>query len=204
MAEKKNPSATKVDRRIVRTKKAIDAALDKLLSEKNLSKITVSAIAREADIDRKTFYLHYSSIDELFAHRSEETIEFVLDTIRSCHQGPRRQRIHNTLTVINQHVSEHIAYYANIAASLSIDEAINMLNANIRPAFAHTGVDERLADNADFRIRMRFYLSGAYVLYRTWILSDHATPIESVSSVLEDMLDTDEFPALALTESPAR
>ena len=74
MAERKtDSSAQKTDRRIIRTKKAIDAALDKLLTEKDVSKITVSAIAREADIDRKTFYLHYSSIEELFSQRSNRS-----------------------------------------------------------------------------------------------------------------------------------
>lgn len=202
MADNKTDAGkTKIDRRIVRTKKAIDAALDKLLAEKDISKITVSAIAREADIDRKTFYLHYSSIDELFTHRSEQTIEFVLDTIRSSSGNTRRERIHNTLLVINSHVVEHLAYYKNIAASLSIDDAMNMLGSNIKPAFEHTGVDKKLADDMNFRVRMRFYLSGAYILYRSWILSEHKDPIESVSSILEEILDTEEFPAMALTES---
>ena len=68
------PAQPKLDRRIVRTRKAINTALDKLLSENDVSKITVSAIAREADIDRKTFYLHYPSIDSLLTHRAEEII----------------------------------------------------------------------------------------------------------------------------------
>lgn len=201
MADKKTDAGkTKVDRRIVRTKKAIDAALDKLLEESDISKITVSAIAREADIDRKTFYLHYSSIDELFMHRSEKTIEFVLDAIRSCHEGTRKQRIHNTLSLINSHITEHLAYYKNIVSSLSVDDTMSMFISNIRPAFEHAGINKNLLDDVDFRVRMRFYLSGAYILYRTWVLSDQSKPIETVSDVLEDLLDTDKFPAMAITE----
>lgn len=60
------------DRRIVRTRTAISAAFYRLLDRMPYSKITVSALAREANINRKTFYLHYRSVDDLlrFAVRS--------------------------------------------------------------------------------------------------------------------------------------
>ena len=54
-----------MDRRVTRTKKAIRQAYFDLLLKKGDEKITVADIAREADIDRKTFYLHYASTDEI-------------------------------------------------------------------------------------------------------------------------------------------
>ena len=44
------------DRRVVKTKKAIRNAFAKLLSEKELDKITMKDIAEEANINRKTLY----------------------------------------------------------------------------------------------------------------------------------------------------
>ena len=52
----------KLDRRTAKTKKAIAIALAKLLSEKEINKITITDIAKEADINRKTFYNYYSSV----------------------------------------------------------------------------------------------------------------------------------------------
>ena len=51
-------SSGKIDRRVLKTRAAIKAALDKLVKEQGMDKLTVSALAREANIDRKTFYLH--------------------------------------------------------------------------------------------------------------------------------------------------
>ena len=48
------------DRRVVRTRKAIREAFFKLMENQDYHKITIASVAREADIDRKTFYLHYS------------------------------------------------------------------------------------------------------------------------------------------------
>ncbi len=53
--------------RQVRTKRRIREALATLLEETSIEKITVKALADQADIDRKTFYLHYGSIGDLLA-----------------------------------------------------------------------------------------------------------------------------------------
>lgn len=49
------------DLRVVKTKNAIRTALFDLMSEKRLSKITISAVCEKASINRKTFYSHYRS-----------------------------------------------------------------------------------------------------------------------------------------------
>ena len=51
------------DRRVRKTKLALEQAFLELLAEKDLDRITVKELAERADITRKTFYLHYSSIE---------------------------------------------------------------------------------------------------------------------------------------------
>ena len=52
---------------------------------KGTEKITISDIAREADIDRKTFYLHYDSTEDIIREYAEEKTRELLTrlTIRS-------------------------------------------------------------------------------------------------------------------------
>lgn len=56
---------TKIDRRIIKTKRAISVALLQLLSEKPLEEITITELTLKADINRKTFYLHYTGIEDV-------------------------------------------------------------------------------------------------------------------------------------------
>ena len=56
----------KTDLRVVRTRAAIDRAFEELVCEVGLDKVTVKDLAERAGINRKTFYLHYETIDELF------------------------------------------------------------------------------------------------------------------------------------------
>lgn len=54
-----------VDLRVLRTKKSIMDAFIKLLQTKNFEKITVTDIAKVANINRRTFYIHYADIFSL-------------------------------------------------------------------------------------------------------------------------------------------
>ena len=47
------------------TKKALAVSLKKLLSKKELSKITISNITDECGVNRQTFYYHFKDIYDL-------------------------------------------------------------------------------------------------------------------------------------------
>ncbi|WP_445491839.1 TetR/AcrR family transcriptional regulator [Niallia sp. 03133] len=59
-------TAAKTDRRIARTREAINKAFLELFSEKEFEKITINDIAERANINRGTVYLHYTDKYDLF------------------------------------------------------------------------------------------------------------------------------------------
>lgn len=62
----------------IRTKKALATALKKTMEKKTLSKITVSELVQECDVNRKTFYYHFQDIYGLLKWMlEEEAIEVV-------------------------------------------------------------------------------------------------------------------------------
>lgn len=66
-----------MDLRIQRTKSAIKEAFLELRTKKALEKITVTELTRQANINKATFYLHYSDIYAL----SDEIENSVIDEI---------------------------------------------------------------------------------------------------------------------------
>lgn len=55
-----------IDRRIVKTKKALQRAIWKLVKEQDISSITITKLCQEADINRKTFYMYYNTPYDVF------------------------------------------------------------------------------------------------------------------------------------------
>ena len=64
----------KIDRRALKTRKAICSAFSQLLAEKELHKITVQEIADKADVNRVTFYKHYLDVYDLYDKIEEDVL----------------------------------------------------------------------------------------------------------------------------------
>ena len=69
--------AEKVDRRVRKTKAQLRAGLARLMQKKSIKEITVKELVEEVDINRSTFYLHYTDIYQML-----ESIEAELLIIR--------------------------------------------------------------------------------------------------------------------------
>lgn len=63
------------DRRVKKTKKAIQDALMTLMDKKNISDITIIELTKEADVNRKTFYNHYSDIYQVMDEIENNLVE---------------------------------------------------------------------------------------------------------------------------------
>jgi AcrR family transcriptional regulator len=64
-------AAKKTDRRIVYTRKVLEQTLVELLHTRPIEKISITELCKRADINRATFYQHFSSPYELLAEIQE-------------------------------------------------------------------------------------------------------------------------------------
>lgn len=69
-------SATRheTDKRVVRTKRAIRAALFKLMEEKDINDISISELTAAANVNRRTFYTHYRCITDILDECESELV----------------------------------------------------------------------------------------------------------------------------------
>lgn len=63
------------DRRVRKTRKALQVALAELMSEKELRQITVQELADRADVHRATFYLHYQDVHDLYTQLEDQIVQ---------------------------------------------------------------------------------------------------------------------------------
>ncbi len=73
----------KTDRRIRKTKAQLRQGLAELLQEKSLKEITVKELTDKVDINRSTFYLHYSDIYDMMEKIENELIEEIEELVRT-------------------------------------------------------------------------------------------------------------------------
>ncbi len=68
----------------MRTKQALARALEKLLKTTPLSKVTVKAIAKEAQVDRQTFYYHFETLSDLVEFACLEQFSCMKPNLSQC------------------------------------------------------------------------------------------------------------------------
>ena len=79
------------DKRIIKTKKAIYQALKELYLENDFEDISITQLTEKANIGRKTFYLHYSSIDDIV----DEIVKKLYDNLKK-----KYNELYNKLSTI--------------------------------------------------------------------------------------------------------
>ena len=186
-------TAGKIDRRVIKTRAAIKAALDKLVKERGMDKLTVSALAREANIDRKTFYLHYDSIDALIDSTASDMVEDIISTIDPDRLSANPcEQVRLTLAHVNEKICADVELYAYMANNLSMDFVLGHIEKALVHYAKTVGVEhlprELFADGDPEYYRPRFYLAGAVSVYSEWLCSDRTRPIEDVAEVVADAL----------------
>ena len=111
-----------MDNRKNKTKTAIKQAFTELLQEKSFEKITVTEITKRANIGRKTFYLHYSCIDDIIRGIEEDYTTICLNKLKK-YIGNEKHDIHDIFNDVNQIISSS-AIKELVAFGVSIEKYV--------------------------------------------------------------------------------
>lgn len=151
----------KTDRRIQKTKDAIHNAFIQLIQTKEYHSITITEIASIANIDRKTFYLHYNSIDDVlreFALEAAEAVRIILQE----NQSFEITLFFQGLTKI---MEDNIRFYRYISATTSysffLNQCKNILKSSLKDSFF---AKSDLAENV-FDVYSEYIASGIIGVY---------------------------------------
>lgn len=188
--DKKQPH---IDRRILRSRKAIVEAFDRLLETQDLNQITVSAIAREANIDRKTFYVHFGTIDGLLDALAEERVDEILDAMEeaigdaSPYDG-LGLAVGRFFEIANIVVRTKLVDNCIRKKSFPVDELIARVIEPFGRKLLERGVRVVNLPEPLMEYYLSFIFGGIISSYRTWLRSDRSVPIEEVSRVSNDLI----------------
>ncbi len=174
----------KVDRRIVKTKRAIYSAFAELLSKQDIDDITIRDIVDIADINRKTFYNYYSGIYALLDEIENsiiQTYEAALGNIDFREATNNPYIVFQKLTEILNSNLEFYGHLISIKSNVSlITKITDLLKEKTREAMiAQLPYSEKKAD-----IILDFVFAGMLSVYQKWFMSKPRPPIESVSETI--------------------
>ena len=127
------------DRRIRKTKNSIRESFMELIMEKNFSEITVKEIASRADISRRTFYMHYSSIDAILDEMNAELSQRVQQLFYNRDfTHAQMSDIKDLFCELNKILNRNYAFYKRLCSLDSYGFFVQMLNLILEDIIATT------------------------------------------------------------------
>ena len=169
------------DRRVLRTKKNIRQAFLHLLSEKSLSQITVKELSVLADINRKTFYMYYSNIEDIFAELEDE---LVLKLVHVFEKELFQKEMFDSYSFfenLNHTIQEDIDLYRILNHSDLLPHLIQRAkNALIEVFFLKYNISAD-SDNERYILYAEYAASGILSMYTKWFSRDFHMSLEELT-----------------------
>ena len=187
----------KNERKYFNTAKKMNDALIALLETKEYEYITIKEICHIANVNRSTFYLHYSNMNDLL----EETIESLNLSFNSHFKSKEnestiisKENIEDLLLINDDHL---IPYLNFIKENKNIYKVLKthpqLFNANktydqmfrklFVPIMNRFGLDEKW-----HKYLMDFYISGLTSIVFDWVYDDCKIPVQEVSDFIKGLI----------------
>ncbi|MDD7403122.1 MAG: TetR/AcrR family transcriptional regulator C-terminal domain-containing protein [Butyribacter sp.] len=171
----------KVDRRTVKTKKAIRKAFLKLIEEKDINEITIQNIADEADINRKTFYNYYNGIYQVLEEIENEILETFQQDLQTLNVQNYNELVCATFRkladIFQSDVNLH-RLFMQMGKNSVIMERLKKIILSHSEQF----LSEFFQKNENAAELAREYcLSGVIAVFAQWLKSGQKIPVEELA-----------------------
>lgn len=186
----------KTDRRKIRTKRLLRTALLELMEEKGVDKTTVSDLTERADVNRGTFYLHYSDVFDLLDQTKQEIFEglskrlsvinFLEVTKYAEKNMPYPPAVYILQYVADQYDFFRVIFGPNGDVAFPMQIKAFMTEKLYNQMFAHISNDPSTPVPRDYLIA--FLTSAQLGLLTHWIQSGMSLTVEEIAMVMTRIL----------------
>lgn len=174
-------NSEKKDRRIGKTKKSICDAIISLLEEKDVSQITVKELAERANINRKTFYMHYTSIKEVFDEIEDEFIEKLLGVLNKYNFTQAQLDHYAFFSSLSSLINEDFDFYQKLARVNSYDFLFVKIKKILKDKIVEELSEKLNASHEMFNLYAEFGASGIISMYNEWFNMDSNISLEDLA-----------------------
>lgn len=177
-----------VDKRIIKTQRAIREAFMLLTMDKDIEKITVSDIAEKAFINRSTFYLHYSDARDVMNDIERE----MGDNIYSCienfdtdnpYESTYRLLVSFTNAIDKDQTFKNFFLHSKCSGYLSYKIKKLFVEKGLQSAMNRRALD----DVTDIKLSLTFITSGIIDTYVRWSDNESSMPLDTLCRKISEL-----------------
>lgn len=175
-----------VDLRVRKTREAIKNTFKEMICEMPAEKITIKELTDRAMIHRKTFYLHYTSIEALYQDMMAEIADGYYEEMEKIKPPYSHKEVNR---IFFNYYARQDKYVERLICEPSYRPFCNKLHAatlqhnlNRHNPYAHFNVEKQNMINT-------FLVVSSLELYRQWVSDGKKMPLEEVIELTGKLLD---------------
>lgn len=178
---------TKEDRRARRTRERLRQALAQLLCEKELAHITVREVTELADVNRSTFYLHYTDLHDLYQKTEDSVVQEITAIIEAYPQKPGAPSLMSVVSSVFDYVAQNVRLCTALLRTNDTAFIMRIVDAN-RPQTEEQWKN-LMGDCTLPRDYFYSYLTGGCVgLMRAWFDNDLQEPPVQIAALADRLI----------------
>lgn len=170
------------DRRVRKTKQLLKQSLCQLLEQKKIEEITIQEITNSADLNRRTFYLHYKDIYDLFEHIKADTISDFVTLLQQSLPIYDEQSLYNYLQKLLEYIQDNLIVCKIIFRQAQFVDCITKTLINYFITHQSYLAKDYYAQYGTYIFT--FFIHGMTSTFNLWLNSDNLLSIAELSSLL--------------------
>ncbi|MGO4734487.1 TetR/AcrR family transcriptional regulator [Paenibacillus sp. 2KB_22] len=178
-----------MDRRVLKTRKAIIEAFVGLLEEQEFEQITINDIADRANVNRGTIYLHYADKFDLLDQCIETYLQHLLEACMIESPTPTSVTAKDALLRTFRYLEQHATTYTTLLTKKGIpafrSKLMTLLIQGVQEQMDACGIQEGMKKE----VTIQFLASAAVGLLEWWIMNSMPYPAEEIVDQLIDLLE---------------
>ncbi|MBO4496300.1 MAG: TetR/AcrR family transcriptional regulator [Clostridiales bacterium] len=164
--------------RVAMTKQMLLDGLEKCMKRKNIDKITVAELCREAKVNRATFYNHYEMPKDILIEAGMDHAKQVYEIYNADSSLSHEERVLKVLEFLYE-TRGHL----KVVLAAGADKYLKQTSESFFLSTYFAGIDYRkeldLNDDAECRLVANMFWTSSYTILRQWLTEeDQKTPKE--------------------------
>lgn len=178
-----------LNRNARRSIRLLKEAFMELLAEKPYESITVSDVARKADLNRGTFYAHFDNVDDLMRSVMSDTADTISEFLSKAVESGFLEDPLPVLAQVGAYLDQNRELTRKLVESRSVEPFVLALESRFRE-WVQQRIPARTAEEKLACAMLTDYLAGGVLqTYRSWLVGEYpGVEIEEVNKYLGEFV----------------
>ena len=173
-----------MDRRVKYTKKTIKDTFINLLNEKEINKITVSEICKQADINRATFYRYYLDVYDLLDKIKDDFVTELISNSINADSSTVSSYAKPLLEAFLNHKELVQVLFKNQQSTYFLDDILAIAYEKCKERWKKDLPD---LEEEDIEYATVYIFNGALGIINFWIKNDFDKSVDEIANIIEKL-----------------